>query len=401
MPRQPPPRTSDTPSIATVADYFRQGRVRFKSAIAAWPERDPAEALIKLHEKGDKLLAVTTRRYFEDDRRVLVAYLRLRKRAGESETLVARLCQAIGRRAINEDNEGNPLPPIRPRTSANKVVDATEYEARTAFNQLKEQALLNRNIHTVMAALFVLVANHSGLRPIELIGAQLDGTMLTVHTAKTGSGIEHLRTQDLSELHSDVILAVELMIQLMPPFINRRAFARWRNRLREALRRACLRGNIRELSLYSFRHVAIATWTRAGLGPREIARLAGHFSVTTARRHYAGGAVGHVRKAIAKPAGNPASASQLKNDPASVRSEPHAAGASTTSSAPTFELEEMPVSKLRAVPKNSRVSAAQLDDAKRKWAGSLTHADTARIGEAQQDRSAPSRNTPDSGRADE
>jgi hypothetical protein len=66
------------------------------------------------------------------------------------------------------------------------------------------------------------------------------------------------------------------------------------------MRRACVRIGIRELSPYSFRHIAISTWSRAGLSPQEIARLCGHTSIRTAHTHYARAAAGHKRKAVAR-----------------------------------------------------------------------------------------------------
>ncbi|MBU1306471.1 MAG: hypothetical protein KKF33_13250 [Alphaproteobacteria bacterium] len=80
--------------------------------------------------------------------------------------------------------------------------------------------------------------------------------------------------------------------------LTKAEFAKWQKVLAEQLRRACVRIGIRELSLYSFRHVAIATWAAAGLSPKEIADLSGHISIRTAHTHYARAAVGHKRKAV-------------------------------------------------------------------------------------------------------
>jgi hypothetical protein len=67
--------------------------------------------------------------------------------------------------------------------------------------------------------------------------------------------------------------------------------ASWKNTLRvlgERLARTCSRLCIARWSLYTIRHVAIATWKRAGLKAAEIAALCGHRSTRTARLHYTG-----------------------------------------------------------------------------------------------------------------
>lgn len=365
-----PPRAAEKPSIVSVADYFRQGRVRMESALARFPGLDPAMALIKLHQQGDRLRPVTARRYLEDDRRALAAYLRHCKRRDDIEGLTTILTQAIEARGRRRDAAGVPLPALRKRTSALKVLDATDYEARTAFYELKQQALENRNIHTILAALFVLVCNHSGLRPVELVGARMDGTVLTLLNAKVRPGGTRSRSFDLVQLHSDVLDAVRLMIQLIPAFPDHHSYVLFRNRLREALRRACIRGNIRKLSLYSFRHCAIATWTRAGMGAKDIARLAGHASLLTAGRNYAGARVGHDRVALAIPVEDaPVNTSALSVTEAATRTvQQDAASLADSGAAAELVYDDMPV-PLRKAKAHSGLPPEELARAKARWAG--------------------------------
>ena len=186
------------------------------------------------------------------------------------------------------------------RTSALKVVDATEQEVMALFYELKRHALKHKNPNSILAVLFVLVAGHSGFRPIELRGASFDGTWLSLPNAKKCPGQEPQRRLNLSELHQDVKIGIDLLLSMIDHDLSKREFAKWQKCLAAQLQRACERIDIRTLSLYSFRHVSIASWSAAGLGPEEIARLCGHSSIRTAHAHYARAQVGHKRKAVAR-----------------------------------------------------------------------------------------------------
>src|SRR3569623_462927 len=165
MPAKLPTRLTEKPSIEVVADYFREGRVRLRSAKGGFPSLSHEEALIALHEAGGTLDPSTVRVYLQQDQRVLRLWLRYQGRSAEYELFTVRLTAALnGRRGKVAEA----------RTSARKVVDATEAEAMRLFYELKRQALSTGNVTGVMAALFVLVAGHCGMRPIELIGARLE-----------------------------------------------------------------------------------------------------------------------------------------------------------------------------------------------------------------------------------
>lgn len=195
--------------------------------------------------------------------------------------------------------------PSRTSASAKKVVDATEAEAAALFVELKRHALKSGNLNAVLAGLFTLVAGHSGFRPIELIGAELNGDILTLNNAKRAKNQEKSRGQDLGQLHADVRKGLDLLIGLIDHDMSRRVFRMWEKCLAEQMRRASKRIGIRVLAPYSFRHIAIATWSKAGLSPSEIARLCGHTSIRTAHTHYARAKVGHDRKAVAGAVASP------------------------------------------------------------------------------------------------
>jgi len=151
-----------------------------------------------------------------------------------------------------------------------------------------------------LAALFVLVAGHSGFRPVELRGAAFEGNVLILPNAKKRPGQSRTRTLNLSDLHADVRTGIDLLLALIDHDLTKAEFAKWQKCLAGQLERACKRVGIRVLSLYSFRHVAIASWAAAGLSVQEIALLCGHLSIRTAHTHYARASVGHKRKALAR-----------------------------------------------------------------------------------------------------
>lgn len=105
---------------------------------------------------------------------------------------------------------------------------------------------------------------------------------------------------NLADLDSNVLTGLRLMLNLIDNGLTKREFASWEKVLAGQIRRACIRIGIRILAPYSFRHVAIASWSAAGLPPEEIARLCGHLSIRTAHAHYARAAKGHKRNAVAR-----------------------------------------------------------------------------------------------------
>jgi hypothetical protein len=268
-------------------------------------------------------------KYRSDLRRILSVVLRLEGRREGFEEAWGRL-----ERALEERRQK--IPEEQSRTSARKVKDATEEEAVALFRELKRHALKSGNLSAVLAALYCLVAGHSGFRPIELIGATLVGTTLTLRNAKRRPGQAAARPLNLSKLQPDVLTGLNLLISLVPSNMRHAEFRAWHKTLAQQMRRACERIEAKRiLSPYSFRHVAIASWALAGLSPAEIAQLAGHVSIRTHQVHYARAKVGHKRKGVARAA--PAMAQELPSRP-----EPQAAG----SFAPSTAAPASPVGQL-------------------------------------------------------
>ncbi|QYO77749.1 hypothetical protein [Devosia salina] len=295
---------------------------------------------------------------------MLEVLLRLDRRANAFAVLWPPLEAALDARRAR-------IPKAARRTSALKVVDATDEEARTLFIELKRHALAHKRLFAILAALYVLVANHSGFRPIELVGARIEGSRLFLRSAKRRAGMPELRSHDLSPLHADVRVAVALLIDLTPDAMTASQFEDWHKAMAAQMRRACKRVGIRILSPYSFRHVAIATWAKAGLSPAEIAELAGHLSARTHITHYARAKVGHQRKALIRPVpglqpridgqlGAPTgqvkqAAGQLLPD----RGNTHAAGNSAPQD-PTFDFSDMPAPIYRVDPTRPALTAEEI-----------------------------------------
>lgn len=344
MSKVTPPPPSGPASMETNAYYYREGRVMLRTALAAFPEHDPVEALVK-HQKGAGPLDPSSLPVYRGILRRIVKVLLRRKGVAEAfDDLWPSLDAALGARKRKAPKGSDKTGGGKKR----KVEDATEEEAASLFAELKRHALKKGNMNAVLAGLFTLVAGHSGFRPVELLGAELSGVTLTLLNAKRQKGQADRRTQNLGDLHRDVLVGVGLLIRLIDPGMSRRQFRTWEKCLAEQMRRACIRIGIRELAPYSFRHIAIATWSRAGLSPEEIARLCGHTSIRTAHTHYARAAAGHKRKAVARSdlePGNelvathavaPAAAKKDTLDPAK-----------SSSSTFFFEFEDMPVPQSR------------------------------------------------------
>ncbi|MCJ2082435.1 hypothetical protein [Methylobacterium sp. J-090] len=278
-------------SSSTRASYYLEGRKHLERAIAAFPQVCPLQALVQDVEGAPKDIASklrpsTTRRYLEDLRVIVSVIVRAARRAGaicEPEPTMMRIEAALLSRRGR---------PAEPRGASRRIKDPTEVEAGLAFVHLKKLALRDRTMTAAAAALYTLVEPRVGFRPVELCGATVEGTILAIPNAKLGNGQDRWRRLDLKNYPNAVIAAIRILVRLAPAPGNPQAFARWRNGLASSLARASLAAGGRRLALYSFRHVAIATWEKSGFSAEEIAALAGHLSMRTARTHYARAASG-------------------------------------------------------------------------------------------------------------
>tara|TARA_A100001391_G_scaffold145276_2_gene102943 strand:- start:19771 stop:20712 length:942 start_codon:yes stop_codon:yes gene_type:complete len=127
------------------------------------------------------------------------------------------------------------------------------------------------------------------LRPVEYLSASVEGTILVVENAKATNGRANgkYRSRDISAMGADGIANLELFLRRI-----RKATAQaggWESlhgRLASRLARVCKAVGVDRVSLYTLRHVGIAS-AKTWLEPYEVAAAAGHGSVRTATTHYA------------------------------------------------------------------------------------------------------------------
>ena len=198
--------------------------------------------------------------------------------------------------------------PCPKRTSSAKLKSASYAEFRKIVGDFARRSRLPGGLDrtdTVLSML-VKVGPYVGLRPCEWLHATIVGQNLNVLNAKIGNGraLGQVRVIGLSWLPLKIITLVSHLIRQVR-LLFAEVGSNWRKilgRLGERLARVCARIGIRRWSLYNTRHVAIANWKRASLSDAEIAALAGHSSMRTARQHYAGGRLGWSAKfACARP----------------------------------------------------------------------------------------------------
>jgi integrase len=139
-------------------------------------------------------------------------------------------------------------------------------------------------------ALLLGVGPHLGLRPAEWLNATLTPTHLVVANAKFGNGRAPgpVRSIELSEIPKIAGVLRRLIEDIKELAANKSSWRKVLGVLGERLARVCRRLGLRRWSLYTLRHIAQASWKRAGLSAAMIAALAGHISTKTARNHYAG-----------------------------------------------------------------------------------------------------------------
>ena len=338
MARIPPP-PSGPAQMSTNAFYYREGRAMLKSALADFPEHDPVEALVAQQKAGGPLDPSSLPVYRGVLRRIVKVLLRRNGTPAAFDDVWALLDAALTARKRKPPRGSDRTGGGKKR----KVEDATEEEAAALFAELKRHGTKSGNMNAVLAALFTLVAGHSGFRPVELMEAELVGTTLILPNAKRRDGQADSRAQNLGDLDGDVLIGLGLLISLIDAGMSRRQFRAWEKCIAEQMRRACERIEIRPLAPYSFRHIAIATWARAGLSPQEIARLCGHTSIRTAHTHYARAAAGHKRKAVARAELVPEVERDLEDVPAPAATKETAVPAAQPSKPATgFVFEDMP-----------------------------------------------------------
>jgi integrase len=185
--------------------------------------------------------------------------------------------------------------PCPKRTSAKKLKGATHAEYRQIIGDFARRGAASGGLDRIdrVLASIVKVNPYVGLRPVEILNAQIVGRNLVVANAKNtnGRGTGKVRRIELGRLPLSIVKLLNgLLIEIRILFDETgRHWRRLLGRLGERLARVCARLGIRRWSLYTTRHVAIASWKKSGLSPVTTAALCGHASTRTARNHYAGG----------------------------------------------------------------------------------------------------------------
>lgn len=337
MPRKPPP-PSGPASPETVEGHLKIGRRWIAEAMERHPGLAVEDAVVRVQRGAGPLAFSSVRRYRADLRYALREHFEREENIERFDAAWEKVDRALSARKAR-------IPAHALRASARKETDATDQEARALFYELKRHAIAHGNPNAVLACLFVLVAGHAGFRPVELRGASLAGSLLTMPNAKKRPGHEPTRTLDIFGLHADVKKGIALLLSLVDHDLAKSEFAKWQKVIANQMMRACKRINIRVLSLYSFRHVAIASWSAAGLSPEEIARLCGHISIRTAHTHYARADKGHRRRAVARAA-DPAPQTGLEANPKAAEAPIQAVPPAGDRDA-SLEIDDMPEPRYR------------------------------------------------------
>jgi len=247
--------------------------------------RDAVEALILLFSNERSVLRPgTTRSYYAQVEAVVGRRVQLGElspeRAREGLAEIHRLIKA---------RRGQPPQ----RTSAKKLKIASYLDYRKILNDFSRRAQSNADdwVDRVLA-LLLRVGPYVGLRPVEWLNATVSVDSLIVQNAKNSNGRAPgpVRTILLASLPPQIVGILGDLIGGIRALAALKS--EWRKVLKllgERLARVCRRLKLPRWSLYTLRHVAEATWKRAGLFPAEIAALSGHRATATSRRHYAGG----------------------------------------------------------------------------------------------------------------
>ncbi|WP_169196759.1 hypothetical protein [Devosia sp. MC1541] len=289
-------KTAETPSRETLHAYERQALRHIRRATRIYPTLPPFAALKEeVSGRMDLLRPRTVRLY----RAEMGLALKLTGTAAGLFEREIEEAQDLCRTELDR-LKGRPEPK---RTASKKVKDATQKEVARVFAELKRTALKTGSMMAAAAALYCVVAPRMGPRPKELLDAEVRGNLLIFPNAKATVRHPDTRALDMSEFGPVFVEAVVTLLALVARQVAELGFERWRNAMAETLARACARASTRRLSLYGFRHVSIATWEAAGLTKEEIAAMAGHLGLETARIHYARARHGWKVKVVARAVG--------------------------------------------------------------------------------------------------
>ena len=170
------------------------------------------------------------------------------------------------------------------RTSARKRKNVTKMELYLVCTFLLQRGKADDKLLVLLLVHGVFL----GLRPSEYSDADLQNSLLVMHTRKAtnGRGLGEFRELDLSDISSGELASIHRLITDFAA-ASRDELARLLDMLGARLRRACLRVGIEPIALYTTRHQAIANMKSAGRSAVEIAAAVGHSSPRKAGRSYA------------------------------------------------------------------------------------------------------------------
>lgn len=262
--------------------YLHGGERHLRRARSTHPDiADRAEALVTSIETDPGVLVTRTVCLY---RAQIAAMLRslVPDDPGRRDALHARVEAALQRRRGRPD---------RPRTASRKRRSVPADEVRRLLAALAERVWANPAERApAMLALAVFVHSRIGHRPIEGGDARLEGTWLVLRNAKANADRAGApeRRLDLGAMSPLVRRAICAYLRLRDEMVGRYGdYDGWYRAAAEQLGRLCEGLGIARVAFTSLRHVALATWKRAGLAPWVIAALAGHASDRSAPRYYA------------------------------------------------------------------------------------------------------------------
>ena len=176
-----------------------------------------------------------------------------------------------------------------PRTSARKRMYASEAEVLRVRKVIggRKGTVGRDTVDRVLEGLLIHLPR-LGLRPCEVRTAVLKGRVLKVRGAKATNGRGFAaRPQHLTGYTKADVRNLRRLLNRLDVLVadTNGGWNALHRRLAERLARACRRAGVPRLSLYTLRHVAIATQKRTS-SRTEVATFAGHRCTRTATRHY-------------------------------------------------------------------------------------------------------------------
>lgn len=177
------------------------------------------------------------------------------------------------------------------RTSARKRRSCRPNEIQAVRAVLLGDGQMPSHSDNAVVAQLLFHGSLLGLRPCEWAHARVEGTLLIVRNAKctNGRACGEIRTIELLGPYANPI-ARENLVTLITAMNDRAATGieakRAMGRLSARLDRACQKAGVARISLYTLRHIALAS-AKQVMTVAEVAAFAGHAADRTAGQHYA------------------------------------------------------------------------------------------------------------------